>query len=117
MYEVDPERGFIAMEWVEGRTLLETMGGRPLAKLNELEYIKGKIFANVWQSDEIVVIDPQSGEVEAVVDCRSLVNRVRGRHPLAGVLNGIAYDARRDLVLVTGKNWDRIFALRLKRGN
>lgn len=90
-----------------------TLAGRPVASLNELEFINGRIFANVWQRDEIVVIDPASGAAEAVIDCADLVAETRRRTRWAGVLNGIAYDRRRDLVLVTGKNWDRIYALRL----
>jgi glutaminyl-peptide cyclotransferase len=91
-----------------------TKNGRPLRSLNELEFISGHIYANVWQSDEIVVIDPGSGAVAATIDCAPLVRETRRRVPWAGVLNGIAYDSRRHLVLVTGKNWDRIYALRLK---
>jgi glutamine cyclotransferase len=90
-----------------------TLHGRPLTALNELEFIGGKIFANVWQSNQIVVIDPLSGVVSAIIDCSGLVARAQQRQSGAGVLNGIAYDAQRKLLLVTGKNWDVIHALRL----
>lgn len=90
-----------------------TRDGRPVTQLNELEFINGRIFANVWKSDEIVVINPSSGRVEAVMDCSALVRETRQRVPSAGVLNGIAYDERRGLVLVTGKLWDRIYVLRV----
>jgi glutamine cyclotransferase len=90
-----------------------TRNGLPVSALNELEYIKGRIYANVWKANEIVVINPKSGTVEAVLDCSGLMAAVQKRVRRAGVLNGIAYDARRDLVLVTGKNWDRVVTVRV----
>lgn len=92
-----------------------TKNGRPLAALNELEYIDGNVFANVWKSNEIVVIDLQSGAVKAVLDCSGLAAEARRRSQGAGVLNGIAYHTRRKLLLVTGKNWDVIYALKMTR--
>lgn len=93
-----------------------TLNGRVVGSLNELEYIGGKIFANVWKSNEILVIDPQSGVVTATIDCSELVAEARRRYRRAGVLNGIAYDRKRGLLLVTGKNWDVIYLLRLFGG-
>lgn len=106
----DPET--FAPRW----QLRVTFRGRPVGSLNELEYIDGKIFANVWKSNYLFVIDPANGEVVATIDCRPLVKRAQSEYRSAGVLNGIAYDAQRDLLLVTGKNWPRIFALRLEDG-
>ncbi len=85
-------------------------GGTPVVRLNELEVVHGRIWANVWQSDDIVVIDPASGRVTLRLDLSGL----RGRLPVGGrpeVLNGIAWDRRADRVLVTGKWWPRTFVL------
>lgn len=105
----DPET--FAVVWRVGVTL----DGRPLRELNELEYIDGRIYANVWKRDEIMVINPTSGVVEATLDCSALTAEVRGRFGTADVLNGIAYDARHKHLLVTGKYWDRVYALEVIR--
>lgn len=87
---------------------------RPVRWLNELEYIDGKIWANVYTSDEIVIIDPKDGTVEGVIDCRGLLpDRLRG--PETDVLNGIAYDPGTDRIFLTGKNWPKLFEVRLTR--
>jgi glutaminyl-peptide cyclotransferase len=86
--------------------------GRPVERLNELEWIKGEIFANVWQTDEVVRIDPANGAVRGVIDFSGLLSQSeRGRDD---VLNGIAYDAARDRLFVTGKRWPKLFEVRLK---
>lgn len=90
-----------------------TYQGRPLANLNELEFVRGRIFANVWQSNSIVVIDPGSGRVTAQIDLPGLLN-AEDRAVGVDVLNGIAYDARHDRLFVTGKLWPKIFELKLK---
>ena len=80
--------------------------------LNELEFIDGKVYANRWHRDEIVVIDPTTGFVEATLNLTAL-----GRpRPLdrESVLNGIAYDPKTKLLHVTGKRWPKIYALRVK---
>ncbi len=88
------------------RRLEVTFQGRPVRYLNELECVHGEVWANVWQTDAIVRIDPASGEVTARVDASSL----RARLPSGGgVLNGIAYRGERGTFLVTGKNWGRLF--------
>ena len=86
--------------------------GRPVSQLNELEYIKGEIYANVWQTDFVVRIDPATGRVTGVIDFKLLL-------PLqdragADVLNGIAYDASENRLFVTGKLWPKLFEVRLK---
>lgn len=91
---------------------VQSRAGQALDQLNELEFVKGKVFANRWHHDEIVVIDPVSGTVEATLDLSTL-ERPRPRDPEA-VLNGIAYDPKTDLLHVTGKRWPRIYVLRLK---
>jgi glutaminyl-peptide cyclotransferase len=86
--------------------------GAPIDQLNELEWAKGALFANVWQTAAIVRIDPKSGRVTGVLDLSALVKEVALRDRDA-VLNGMAYDVSRDVMLVTGKNWPTLFAIRL----
>ncbi len=92
-----------------------TLSGRPLSNLNELEFINGRIYANVFQHDFVAVIEPASGVVDAVIDFSPLVGAMRKAAPRSGVLNGLAWDARRGLLLVTGKNWNRLHAVRVVR--
>lgn len=92
------------------RTLEVKMNGRPLRLLNELEWIDGKIWANVYMTDMIVVIDPRSGEVTATVDCKGLLP-AKLRTADTDVLNGIAcLDGR---IFITGKNWPRLYEIAL----
>jgi glutamine cyclotransferase len=84
----------------------------PVRKLNELEYIKGKVYANVWQTDRIVVIDPDSGRVDAWVDLKGLLQPKDRRRPV-DVLNGIAYDPETERIWVTGKLWPKLFEIEL----
>jgi glutamine cyclotransferase len=86
--------------------------GRPIAELNELEYIKGEIWANVWQTDRIARIDPASGKVTGWIDLTGILPR-QDRTDLTDVLNGIAYDAAGDRIFVTGKRWPKLFEIRL----
>jgi glutaminyl-peptide cyclotransferase len=88
--------------------------GQPITSINELEYIKGQIFANVWQSDRIVVIDPSSGNVTASIDLIGLL-KPEDRATQVDVLNGIAYDGSKDRLFVTGKLWPKIFEIKLKK--
>ncbi len=84
----------------------------PLTELNELEYIKGEIYANVWKTDRIAVISPQSGRVTAWIDLKGLLSPDDHDDPV-DVLNGIAYDAENDRLFVTGKLWPRLFEIEL----
>lgn len=94
-----------------------TMDGGPLTQINELECVAGEVFANVYTSDWIVRIDPQSGVVTAAYSLAELV-RDSGRPPTRdAVLNGIAYDSSSDTFLVTGKLWPRMFRIRLHPQN
>jgi len=95
------------------RTIDVTEAGRPVERLNELEWIKGEIFSNVWQTDEIVRIDPATGKVRGVIDLSGLLPP-GDRRPDTDVLNGIAYDEARDRLFVTGKRWPKVFEIRLK---
>jgi glutaminyl-peptide cyclotransferase len=87
--------------------------GLAVANLNELEYIKGEIFANVWQTDDIVRIDPASGEVLGRVNFTGLLDP-KDRDSTTDVLNGIAYDATGDRLFITGKFWPKLFEIQLK---
>jgi glutamine cyclotransferase len=95
------------------RTIQVTRDGRPLERLNELEFIHGEIFANVWETDEIVRIDPATGVVRGVIDFSGLLPRAERRSD-TNVLNGIAYDPAGDRLFVTGKLWPKVFEVRLK---
>jgi len=95
------------------RTINVTADGKPIDQLNELEWINGEIFANVWQTNEVVRIDPESGRVRGVIDFSGLLNPL-DRGPETDVLNGIAYDAAGDRLFITGKRWPKIFEVRLK---
>ncbi|MEO8592096.1 MAG: glutaminyl-peptide cyclotransferase [Candidatus Solibacter sp.] len=87
-------------------------GGRPVDQLNELEWVKGEIFANVWQTERIVRIDPATGKVTGWIDCRGLLTNA-DRNDETDVLNGIAYDAKGDRLFVTGKKWPKMFEVKL----
>ncbi|ANF55979.1 glutamine cyclotransferase [Brevundimonas naejangsanensis] len=90
-----------------------TLNGRPLGRLNELEWIDGEVWANVWQTDFIVRIDPASGQVVGVIDLTGLLPRDQAKDPLDDVLNGIAWDAKNRRLFVTGKNWPTLFEIKL----
>lgn len=95
------------------RSIQVSVRGRPLAMLNELEYVRGEIYANVWQTDTVVRIDPSAGRVTGIVDFSGLLPR---EDYTAGtdVLNGIAYDPASDRLFVTGKDWPKLFEVRLR---
>ena len=85
---------------------------RPVMWLNELEYIDGKIWANVYTSDEIVIINPKDGRVEGVIDCRGLLPKEL-RDTTTDVLNGIAYNPDTKKIYLTGKNWPKLYEIKL----
>jgi glutaminyl-peptide cyclotransferase len=103
---------------LEPNTLAETRrvrvhdGTTLVAKLNELEFVEGEILANVWQTDRIARISPQTGEVVGWIDLTGLLSSVYRLGPDA-VLNGIAYDAERKRLFVTGKLWPAIFEIKV----
>ena len=113
--------GSSQLRFIDPATLKET--GRitvrdatgPVERLNELEYIKGEIFANVWTTDRIVRISPADGRVTGWIDLSGLLSPME--RASTDVLNGIAYDAAGDRLFVTGKYWPRVFEITLvKRG-
>jgi glutamine cyclotransferase len=96
------------------RTIEVTLDGKPLDRLNELEWINGEIFANVWQTDNIVRIDPATGRVRGVIDFSALLPAAERIPGETDVLNGIAFDAATGRLLVTGKQWPKLYEVRLK---
>lgn len=94
------------------RHITVTYQGHPVNYLNELEWIEGKIWANVYTTEQIVIIDPATGNVEGVVDLTGILP-AKERRPDTDVLNGIAYDAPNKRIFVTGKNWSRIFEIEI----
>jgi glutaminyl-peptide cyclotransferase len=84
-----------------------------IPELNELEWIDGKIWANIYQKDAVAIINPENGAVEAVIDLSILKTKVKS-HPELDVLNGIAYNTISKTIFVTGKNWDKMFEIKLK---
>jgi glutaminyl-peptide cyclotransferase len=97
--------------FAEKRRIPVTAAGQPLRNLNELEVVKGEIFANVWQTDYVARIAPDSGRVTAYIDLRGLLTPAERAQ--TDVLNGIAYDAEHDRLFVTGKWWPKVFEIRL----
>jgi len=84
----------------------------PVSRLNELEYVKGQIFANVWPIERIAIIAPQTGQVIGWIHMEGLLNR-KNSIQFVDVLNGIAYDAAGDRLFVTGKFWPKLFEIKL----
>jgi glutamine cyclotransferase len=82
-----------------------------IKSINELEWIEGKIYGNIWQKDAVAVINPQTGAVEAVLDLSAL--RAKVTNPEAEVLNGIAYNKKTKTIFVTGKNWNKTFEIKV----
>jgi glutaminyl-peptide cyclotransferase len=80
--------------------------------LNELEYVKGEIYANIWNSGYIARISPETGEIRGWIDLRGLYSELGGKHGW-DVLNGIAYDPERDRLFVTGKFWPKLFEIKI----
>lgn len=91
---------------ITGRVAV-TLNGKPLTNLNELEYARGKVYANVWFSSYVFEIDPPGGEVERMIDCTALVRTAGGNEHR--VLNGIAFNPSTETFLLTGKDWGVMF--------
>ena len=110
--------GSSTLYFLDPETLEETgrievqSNGEPVTRLNELEYARGEIYANVWKTDRIARISPTTGRVTGWIDLSGLSSKV----PLSNaedVLNGIAYDAKQDRLFVTGKHWPKLFEIEL----
>jgi glutamine cyclotransferase len=89
-------------------TVRVTNGGQPVDQLNELEWVRGEVWANVWHTQQIVRIDPQTGRVKGTLDLSALIPPVSDPE---GVLNGTAYDESTNRLLVTGKLWPRLYEI------
>ena len=93
-------------------TIPVTYNGQPLSLINEMEWIDGKLWANVYLTEKIVVIDPATGQVEGVLDFAGLLAESE-MEPTTDVLNGIAYDSATKRIFVTGKNWSKLFEIKI----
>lgn len=113
--------GTAELRFLDAETLQETGritvtdGGRPVLLLNELEWIEGEVWANIWQSDRIARIDPETGRVVSWVDLSGLLPPGTVQDPADDVLNGIAWDAQNRRIFVTGKNWPTLFEIRVSQ--
>ena len=103
---IDPEN------FIPQRKITVTLNGNPVPNLNELEYIDGEIWANVWQTDFILRIDPATGETNSYIDLSGLSGLTELGSSEA-VLNGIAWDEEQDRLFVTGKHWAHLFEIEL----
>ncbi|MDB2575963.1 glutaminyl-peptide cyclotransferase [Planctomycetota bacterium] len=97
----------------EQRRITVTDLGRPVRNLNELEWIDGEVWANVWKRNRVARIDPVTGQVTAWIDLRGLLGSTRVGSPLEDVLNGIAHDPETGAIYVTGKRWPYLFKIKL----
>lgn len=111
--------GASALRFLDPETLKEigriqvTDDGKPVDNLNELEWVKGEVLANIWQTDRIARIDPKTGHVTGWIDLSGLLGSDDRAGRQVDVLNGIAYDAATDRLFVTGKLWPKLFEIRL----
>ena len=104
---------FLNAETFEEVSYIETYTNKRKAeKLNELEFVGGKIYANIWQQNSILIVEPSTGAIEGIVSLKGLQSKA-GQKGEDNVLNGIAYDAENDRLYVTGKNWNKVFEIKL----
>ena len=115
MSDGTPELRFLNPDTLEvTHRVRVTLEGRPVSNVNELEWVKGEVFANVWQTNWILRIDPSDGHVLGLIDLTGLLKPSDIVPGQTDVLNGIAYDAKGDRLFVTGKNWPKLFEIRLR---
>ena len=116
MSDGTPELRFLNPQTLhETNRIQVTLDGKPVRNVNELEWVKGEIYANVWETNWIARIDPRDGHVVGVINLAGLLKPSDQVSGPDSVLNGIAYDAKGDRLFVTGKNWPKLFEIRLKR--
>jgi glutamine cyclotransferase len=96
------------------KTIVVRNEGRTLQYINELEWIDGRIWANVYLTNEIVIIDPADGRVEGIIDLSNIVSQI-DITPSTDVMNGIAHDPDKGRIFITGKNWNRLFEIKITR--
>ncbi|MCQ8184592.1 glutaminyl-peptide cyclotransferase [Parvularcula maris] len=90
-----------------------TLSGQKIGRLNELEYVDGRVWANVFMQDFLVRIDPETGAIDQVADLQGLYPRALRKSPINDVLNGIAYEESSGRLFVTGKNWPNMYEIKL----
>ena len=90
---------------------IEVVDKEPVINLNELEYINGKIYANIWYQDKIAIINPETGIVEGWINMTGI--NIEDSQDPTKVLNGIAYDSEKDRIFITGKRWSKLFQIKL----
>jgi glutamine cyclotransferase len=95
------------------RSIPVTMQGSVVGQLNELEWVEGEIWANVWRTMQILRINPTNGNVVGIIDCTGIISDAE-RTPTMDVFNGIAYDSTTKSIYVTGKNWPKVFQIELQ---
>lgn len=111
--------GTAELRFLDPATLRETgritvtADGVPVRNLNELEWVEGEIYANIWLTDRIARIDPETGKVLAWIDLTGLLALTPDMDPNDDVLNGIAWDSDGKRLFVTGKNWPKLFEIKL----
>lgn len=106
---------FLNPETLQEESFIETYTNKRVAEnLNELEYVKGKIYANIWQQNSILIVNPKNGAIEGIASLKGLQKKA-GQTGDDNVLNGIAYDEENDRLFVTGKNWDKVFEIKLEK--
>ncbi len=104
---------FIDSETFKEEFFIETYTDKRKAeKLNELEYIKGEIYANIWQQNSILIVDPVNGAIKSIINLKGLQKKA-GQSGQDNVLNGIAYDKENGRLFVTGKNWNKVFEIKV----
>ena len=104
---------FLDTETLEELRFIETYTNKRKAeKLNELEYVNGKIYANIWQQNSILIVNPKNGAIEGIANLKGLQEKA-GQKGDDNVLNGIAYDKENDRLFVTGKRWPKVFEIEL----
>ena len=101
-----------ASTFAEKKRIKVSDGGKPVEQLNELEFVEGEIYANIWHGDRIARISPRTGQVVGWIDLTGLLGPFYQREAEA-VLNGIAYDSKGKRLFVTGKLWPKIFEIRV----
>ena len=97
------------------KTLDVQQSGLPVEYINELEYINGEIWANIWRTDSVIRIDPATGNIKGWIDLSGLLSPLERNSKNVDVLNGIAYDQEHDRIFVTGKNWPKLFEIKVKQ--
>jgi glutamine cyclotransferase len=102
---------FLNAETFEKIGQVEVHNNEPVTNLNELEYINGDVYANIWQTDKIAIINPNTGQVKAWIDLTNIY--MPETNDPNNVLNGIAYDTENDRIFVTGKKWSQLFQIKI----